>query len=102
MAGTRFQPSRGRPRIGRPERRQAVILATVLVMLLVFSGRLVQVQALEGSGRASDALADRMSSNVLYAPRGDIVDANGVILATSVERYDIVVDQTLIADFKRT
>lgn len=90
------------PRVGRPERRQAVVLAAVLIVLLAFSGRLVQVQALEGNARADDALADRMSSSVLHALRGDIVDTNGVVLATSVERFDVVVDQTLIANFKLT
>ena len=34
--------------------------------------------------------------------RGEITDANGVALATSVERYVVWVDQTKIATWKRT
>lgn len=88
--------------IGRPERRQAWVLGGFLVVLSVLGGRLVQVQALDGSEMAEEALSDRMSSSTLHAVRGDIVDASGVPLATSVERYDVVVDQTLIEKFKKT
>ncbi len=43
-----------------------------------------------------------MSTASLVAPRGEITDANGVALATTVERYVIWVDQTKIATWKRT
>ncbi|HLR55340.1 MAG TPA: penicillin-binding transpeptidase domain-containing protein, partial [Actinomycetales bacterium] len=92
----------GRQIIGRPERRQAWVLGGFLLLLFVLGGRLVQVQALDGSDMAEEALSDRMSSSTLHAVRGDIVDANGVPIATSVERYDVVVDQTLIEKFKKT
>ncbi len=92
----------GRQIIGRPERRQAWVLGGFLLLLFVLGGRLVQVQALDGSEMAEEALSDRMSSSTLHAVRGDIVDANGVPIATSVERYDVVVDQTLIEKFKKT
>lgn len=102
VTATAAGKAKGREIVGRPERRQAWIMGSFLLLLFIFGGRLVQVQAFEGSDMAEDALSDRMSSSVLHAVRGDIVDANGVELATSVERYDIVVDQTLVEDFKKT
>ncbi|HET9657581.1 MAG TPA: penicillin-binding protein 2, partial [Kineosporiaceae bacterium] len=37
----------------------------------------------------------------LPAHRGDVTDASGAVLATTVERRDIVVDQTLVGQYKR-
>src|SRR5690625_2213547 len=93
---------RRRQIIGRPERRQAWVLGGFMLLVFVLGGRLVQVQALDGPTLAEEALSDRMSSETLHAVRGDIVDANGVALATSVERFDIVVDQTLVEKFRKT
>jgi cell division protein FtsI (penicillin-binding protein 3) len=73
-----------------------------LLTLLVFAGRLVYVQGLVGSAVAAEALAGRMSTARLVAPRGEITDANGVALATTVERYVLWVDQTKVASWKRT
>jgi cell division protein FtsI (penicillin-binding protein 3) len=62
----------------------------------------VYVQGLVGSAVAAEALAGRMSTARLVAPRGEITDANGVALATTVERYVLWVDQTKVASWKRT
>ncbi|MGI4893555.1 MAG: peptidoglycan D,D-transpeptidase FtsI family protein [Janthinobacterium lividum] len=72
---------------------------TVLVALGLLGGRLVQLQGADASELASLALAQRMSVQTLYAHRGDIVDAEGVVLATSVERRDVVADPSIIAVF---
>ncbi|MFC4556368.1 peptidoglycan D,D-transpeptidase FtsI family protein [Georgenia faecalis] len=80
-------------------RRQNIVLIAVLVVLMVFGGRLVYVQAVEGPGLAAEALDERLARSTLQAPRGDIVDANGEILATSVSRYNIGVNQVLIREF---
>ncbi|MGV8965448.1 MAG: peptidoglycan D,D-transpeptidase FtsI family protein [Cellulomonas sp.] len=89
-------------RPARPERRHNVILGLVLVVLVVFAGRLVYVQGLRGQAVAAEALSERMSTARLPAARGEITDANGVVLATSVERYLVWVDQAKIAQWKRT
>jgi cell division protein FtsI (penicillin-binding protein 3) len=55
-------------------------------------------------GMAEAALAKRLTPQVLPAERGQIVDANGTVLASSVIRYNLVVDQVLntnTATFKR-
>jgi cell division protein FtsI (penicillin-binding protein 3) len=71
------------------------VLATVLVVLVAFAARLVYVQAVAGSALAADAY--ELQTQAIPAERGQILDTNGVILATSVERYDIVADQVAVA-----
>ncbi|MHB1065371.1 MAG: peptidoglycan D,D-transpeptidase FtsI family protein [Georgenia sp.] len=81
-------------------RRQAALVG-LLTLLLVFSGRLVYVQAVQGPSLADAARDDRTRTSIIRAPRGDILDADGEILATSVERYNIGVNQRLIPRYVR-
>lgn len=89
-------------RTGSPAGRQRTVLVTVLVVLAVLAGRLVQVQGFQGEALAAEAFEGRLLTVAIPGDRGDIVDANGVVLATSVERYDIVLNQPLLADARRT
>lgn len=86
------------PRTGRPERRQAVLMAVVLALLVVFAGRLVYVQGFASEALASEALGSRLVTRELPADRGRILDAEGVVLADSVERFDIVANQRQVAE----
>ncbi|WP_265523331.1 peptidoglycan D,D-transpeptidase FtsI family protein [Oerskovia flava] len=74
-------------------------MAVAVAVLAVFTGRLVQVQVVEASALAQDALDTRLATSTTLAHRGDITDADGVVLATSVERYTVVADQKTIAEF---
>jgi len=96
------RPGPARTRVARPERRHNVILLLVIGVLVVFACRLVYVQGLRGEAVAAEALTERMTTARLTADRGEITDANGVVLATSVERYTIWVDQKQVAAWKRT
>ncbi|HEY8717285.1 penicillin-binding protein 2 [Pengzhenrongella sp.] len=91
-----------RGREARPEQRHRALLAVILVVLVVFAGRLVYVQGLRGEAVAAVALNQRMSTSTLPAARGEITDAKGVSLATSIDGYTVWVDQTQIAAWKRT
>jgi cell division protein FtsI (penicillin-binding protein 3) len=73
-------------------------LILVLVVLSLLSGRLIQLQGLDASSYAAQARSSRMHVVPVPALRGTILDRNGEPLAQSVEAYDIVVDQQLIAD----
>lgn len=73
-------------------------LIFVLSIFIVFAGRLVQVQGLEASGYADRAIDELTKTATLYAQRGTITDADGVVLARSVDTIDITVDQTMILD----
>lgn len=81
------------------DRRHTIILVVVLAVVLVFAGRLVYVQALEGPRLAQDARESRLWHSTIQASRGDIVDADGEILATSVQRYNVGVNQQRVTDF---
>ncbi|PUB31605.1 peptidoglycan synthetase FtsI [Promicromonospora sp. AC04] len=90
------------PRPGRPEVRQRWIVGLAAVVVLVFLVRLVHVQLIEGPSLAAQAEAARTATAVTPAHRGDITDANGVVLATSVDRYTVVGDPKAIKDFRGT
>ncbi|PWJ53682.1 peptidoglycan synthetase FtsI [Quadrisphaera granulorum] len=87
---------RGRTvRAGRPERRAAVIALVLLLVTGVFTGRLLQVQALDTGQLAEDALAERLAKVTLPAQRGSITDRNGNVLAESVERVNVTANPNL-------
>ena len=82
-----------------PVRRQGAVLTVILTVVLVFAGRLVYVQAFEGPRLAEDALNSRLSHSTIEALRGDILDGEGEVLATSVRRYNVGVNQVRVRDF---
>ncbi|MDR3068989.1 MAG: peptidoglycan glycosyltransferase, partial [Cellulomonas sp.] len=78
-------------------RRRVGFLGVVLtVMLLVFAGRLVAVQVIDGPAVAAEARDARLSSITVVGNRGSITDSSGNVLASSVPRFDISVNQRLI------
>lgn len=90
------------PRVGDPARRQAVLTLAVLVIMLVFVVRLVDVQIVSAAPLAKEALEQRLVTTQVTPARADIVDRNGTPLATSVDRWNVFVNQTKIAGWKRT
>lgn len=79
--------------------RYNAVLIALLVIALLFAGRLVYVQAVEGGELARDALDSRLWHSTIEAPRGEILDTDGQVLAGSVRRYNIGVNQQKISDF---
>lgn len=98
--GGRQGPPSG-PVVASPDRRQRVMLLVVLVVLALFAIRLVQVQVVDGPAVAAAAREDRERSIVLHAQRGDIVDADGMVMATSVVRYNVEIDQRQVPAYVR-
>lgn len=90
------------PRTGTPERRQSVLLAVALVLLTVFAGRLVQVQGLQGPALAEQAMETRLVTVPIPGDRGDVLDRDGDVLATSVERWNVVVNQLQFTQARQT
>ncbi|GAP56891.1 penicillin-binding protein PbpB [Arthrobacter sp. Hiyo6] len=85
-------------------RRLRLGLGLMLALLLVVGGKLFMVQGLDVGGMAEAALNNRLKPIELPAERGSILDANGTVLANSVIRYNVVVDQrvnTKTESFKR-
>ncbi|QZN87548.1 penicillin-binding protein 2 [Cellulomonas sp. C5510] len=73
-----------------------MLVVAVALLLTVFSGRLVWLQGVQGQAVAAEALQSRLTTAQLVAARGQITDAEGEVLATSVDRYDIEANQQLI------
>ncbi|HST86209.1 MAG TPA: penicillin-binding protein 2 [Kineosporiaceae bacterium] len=72
-----------------------------MVVFTVFGARLFQLQGVDAEALARQALKDRSRTVTLPAQRGDILDANRAALATSVERRDITVDQTVVVGYNQ-
>ncbi|NTW40680.1 MAG: penicillin-binding protein 2 [Cellulomonadaceae bacterium] len=77
-----------------------MVLSLTLAVLMVFCGRLVYVQGVEGQAIASEALDLRLHTVQIAGDRGQILDAGGEVLATSVERYRLVANQVQVAEWK--
>ncbi|GGB97082.1 peptidoglycan D,D-transpeptidase FtsI family protein [Cellulomonas carbonis] len=99
-SGPRTTP-RG-PRVGSPPRRQRVALGLVLVLLVVLAGRLVQVQGIAGGSYADLAYSGRLTTVEIPGTRGQVVDRNGEVLASSVERWNVVVNQQQVVAALKT
>ncbi|WP_228374310.1 peptidoglycan D,D-transpeptidase FtsI family protein [Demequina phytophila] len=95
-------PSPRAPRMADPRLRQRILTVVLLAVIVVFAARLVMIQAVNAQSIADEALSERLVTKELTVPRADIVDRDGVILATSVERYNVGVNQVKIRDFVRT
>ncbi|MFW0180111.1 peptidoglycan D,D-transpeptidase FtsI family protein [Rothia sp. P5766] len=63
--------------------------------------RLAYLQGLDPDGLADAAKKKRTREQVIPALRGEILDINGNVLARSVQRYNITVDQSAVGPFKR-
>jgi cell division protein FtsI (penicillin-binding protein 3) len=75
-----------RRRIGR---RIGVAIVAVFALLAVFIVRLVDIQVVQAESLTKAAQARQEFQSTVYGTRGEIVDTNGVVLAASVDRFDI-------------
>ena len=72
----------------RSRRRLAVAVLGVFAIVAVFSVRLVDIQVVRAETYRTVAGSNYMTST-LWGTRGSIVDSNGTVLATSVDRFNI-------------
>lgn len=82
-------------------RRVGLILGFVFLIASLFVGRLVVIQVVDAPRLNAEAEDRRSLTRVLPGIRGSVVDANGVVLAESVERYDITASPRHVAEFLR-
>lgn len=69
--------------------RRGLAVVIVLVGAVVFAIRLVDIQLVSAAALNEDAANKRAVPIVIPSLRGDIVDRDGEILATTDERYDV-------------
>ncbi|MFD6532203.1 penicillin-binding transpeptidase domain-containing protein [Streptomyces sp. NPDC060184] len=94
------RPSSGRPgrpaprslRLGNPRPRLRLVSLGLTLVMLVFTARLLQVQAVDAHAYSAKAKENRYLEYTVAAERGEITDRNGIALATSVDAYDITAD----------
>ncbi|CAB4893291.1 unannotated protein [freshwater metagenome] len=70
-------------------RRLRLLITLSVILIFVFLIRLIDFQVVRAEAINQESYEKRAVARTVPAIRGDIVDANGNILATSVYRYDI-------------
>ncbi|WP_229715342.1 peptidoglycan D,D-transpeptidase FtsI family protein [Subtercola lobariae] len=75
----------------------AIVVITAIVAVLVV--RLVDIQVVQADSLNQQAYQTLSVPQSIYGSRGDIVDANGTVLATTVIRYNITASPKDVADF---
>ncbi|MBI5161916.1 MAG: penicillin-binding protein 2 [Micrococcales bacterium] len=70
-------------------RRVAVSLLATVAVVGVFTTRLVDLQVVRADALTQQATKIQKASYITYGTRGSIVDANGIVLADSVQRWNI-------------
>ncbi|WP_156759279.1 peptidoglycan D,D-transpeptidase FtsI family protein [Microbacterium karelineae] len=84
-------------------RRTSVAAVVILIVLLAFAVRLVDIQVVRAQEHIDDSLqvGNFVGSDTLYGVRGQIVDDEGQVLASSSVRYALAVDPSLANDVRR-
>ena len=82
-------------------RRSAVTILMLFVFVAVFVVRLIDIQVVRAETLNADSLGNRSVEQPVYGSRGDIVDANGVVLAGTVMRYNITLSPRNAKEFDR-
>ncbi len=84
--------------------RIVLIVGFILLAYIVVAGRLFDVTIIQGYFHAAEETATREDdvSKTHLARRGDIVDRNGVILATSLKTASLYADAKLMTDAEGT
>ena len=80
--------------------RMGFIAAVSVLVLLITSVRLVSIQGMDSMKLAEKALSNRLVTRTLPAERGQILAADSTVLADSVSRYQLVVDQQNVAQYE--
>ncbi|MEI2765869.1 MAG: penicillin-binding protein 2 [Dermatophilaceae bacterium] len=92
-----------RIRVGTPIRRVRGIFLASMFVLTIFAAQMLRVQVFEASPVQLAALNKRLTGKTATpAQRGSIVDSKGVVLATSLERYTVSVNQLAVKEYVRT
>ncbi|WP_159448853.1 penicillin-binding protein 2 [Demequina sp. NBRC 110053] len=90
------------PRVGNPRNRQRLITLFSLALLMAFAVRLVMIQGVNAAELSTAALENRLATTTDEPLRADIVDRNGVVLATSADRYHVFVNQQKLKTWEHT
>ncbi|GHD40535.1 penicillin-binding protein 2 [Mycetocola manganoxydans] len=82
-------------------RRVTVAILCVVVIVGAFVVRLIDIQVVRADQLVAASLEKTSGAGTLYAPRGNIVDTNGTLLAGSVTRFDVTISPVDVDDVDR-
>ena len=82
-------------------RRVRLLITISVILVAVFAIRLIDFQIVRAESINATSLEKREVTRVIPAVRGDIVDANGKVLATTVYRYDINAAPAIVRPVER-
>lgn len=82
-------------------RRIRLLITLSVILVAVFAIRLVDFQVVRAESINAISLEKREVTRTIPAVRGDIVDANGKVLATTVYRYDINAAPAIVRPIER-
>jgi cell division protein FtsI/penicillin-binding protein 2 len=80
------------------QRRLGLLLAAFALLLAVGAARTLQLTTLNSGSLASAANLEHEALVTIPAPRGAILDRNGVLLAVTEPAYDVTATPKLVAD----
>ena len=69
--------------------RYLVLIVLTILVAVVYTSRLFSLQIIQGEEYREKSQKRMLRTETIYAPRGEIVDRNGVILATSKLSYNV-------------
>lgn len=81
--------------------RVSWLLVITYALIALVAVRLFDIQILQSARLSEEANNRRSVSQTLYGTRGSVFDTNGIVLAESVERYDVTVSPRFVASFVR-
>jgi cell division protein FtsI (penicillin-binding protein 3) len=78
------------------DKRYTVFVVVLLLVISAFVGRLIYVQVVDADRLNAISTQAREASRTLPAIRGNIIDSDGRILATTVVSWDVNVDPKIV------
>ncbi len=84
-----------------PRTRSRALFVGFLVVFSLFAAQLIRVQALDAGAPSNAGLAIRTVKETEPAMRGTITDATGAVLATSIERRTVIVNQQAVTEYEK-
>lgn len=82
-----------KPILKRMQRKLWVVFGVLCILFVVLIGRLMYIEYTSGAKYEKIVLAQQdYSSTIIPYQRGDIIDAKGTVLATSVDVYNVILD----------
>lgn len=83
-----------------PRKRTSVALLAIFVIMIAFTIRLIDIQVVKADEYTDAFRAARLADgDILYGTRGEIVDMDGTVLASTSIEYETMLDPEIVKDY---